>query len=127
MIKKRDKKQVFQLALTSLREAIDEPINSNRDRAGVIQCFEFTYESSWKFLQTCLEQQGHQSPTSPRKAFELAFQSGLIQEEKKWLEMLKDRNLTTHTYDINLANEVINRIKSTYINLFNELEKDHAS
>ena len=48
-----------------------------------------------------------------------AYRGHLIEHEKQWLEMLKNRNLTSHTYDEILANIIYQKIL-TYIPIFKE-------
>lgn len=44
----------FSKALAKLREFVAMPIENERDRAGVIQAFEFTFEQCWKAFQRIL-------------------------------------------------------------------------
>ncbi|MHA0110909.1 HI0074 family nucleotidyltransferase substrate-binding subunit, partial [Klebsiella pneumoniae] len=74
-------------------------------RAGVIQAFEFTFELFWKVFQSLALEQGL-STASPKEALKAAFKLELISDETAWLDMLKDRNLTVHTYKEMLANEI---------------------
>src|SRR5450830_1873962 len=67
-------------------------------RDGVIQRFEFTFELLWKTIKIYLENQGI-IVRSPRESFKEAFKFNLIEDEKVFLDMLKDRNDTTHIYD----------------------------
>lgn len=83
-----------------------------------IQRFEFTYELAWKLLKAYLEHIGIAGVNSPRTAFKEAFAAGLINDGDKWIKMLQDRNLTTHTYDEEQAKAIYNRIKQDYILLF---------
>lgn len=43
---------------------------------------------------------------SPRDCMKMAFKTHLIQDETTWIEMLENRNLTTHTYNIEIALDV---------------------
>ena len=54
---------------------------------------------------------------SPKKAFEYALQSNLIlpSEEALWLKMIEHRNLTTHTYQADLAIEIEKTISTAYL------------
>lgn len=111
--------QNFRLAFASLEQFLAEPIRSNRDKAGVIQAFEFTYELAWKTLQKIAQEEGLQVAT-PRQAFSSALQAGYIppEEEARWIGMIQDRNLTSHTYHESLATEIVERIRSMYFPLF---------
>ncbi len=89
-----------------------------------IQRFEFTYELTWKFLQKKLAQEGIQV-NSPRQAFAEAYQIGYINNEELWLKMIKDRNLTTHTYKKATALDVYNNL-ADYLPLLKTLIKKTA-
>jgi nucleotidyltransferase substrate binding protein (TIGR01987 family) len=39
---------------------------------------------------------------------------GLIEDGEIWMDMIKSRNLTSHTYDKELANEIILKIVENY-------------
>ncbi len=84
----------------------------------IIKRFEFTYELSWKLMKTYLEYNGNLEGTSPRRAIQEAFKIGVIKDGDSWLEMLEDRNRTTHTYDEKTANDIYQHIKSKYAKLF---------
>ncbi len=105
----------LELALNSLERFLNEPIVSDRDRAGVLQAFEYTFELSWKAAQKIAADQGL-SAQSPRQALKAAFQLGLISldEEETWLSMLNDRNRTVHTYRAELAQEIFERVRDRY-------------
>ncbi|MCW7554546.1 nucleotidyltransferase substrate binding protein [Endozoicomonas gorgoniicola] len=78
-----------------------------------IQRFEFCIELSWKTLKACLAQEGITANT-PRESMQQAFAAHWFDDEKAWLSMLKDRNLTSHTYKEDLALEIYRRLPSHY-------------
>lgn len=106
-------------AVASLREFVKEPILTNRDQAGVVQGFEFCYELFWKAFKKIAEDQGG-SVGLPKQAFAAALQVGLIspEEEQKWILIMKDRNLTSHVYNQDLAKAMVQRIVLDYLPLF---------
>ena len=112
----------FQKTLEELDAFLKLPIQNNRDIAGIIQAFEFTFEQCWKSIQKIAGQQGVEVG-SPKSAFSYALQNSWIRlkDESFWLELLKDRNLTSHTYQEDLAKEVLNRIQNRYLRMFQEL------
>jgi len=65
----------------------------------IVKRFEFTYEMSWKSLKRYLEYLGF-SPKSPRESFKEGFAQGLIVDEVVWLNMIEQRNLSAHIYDV---------------------------
>lgn len=96
-------------ALQRLREAVALESPSGLEIDGSIQRFEFTYELAWKALRSALAAEGLEV-NSPRQSFRAAYQLDWIADEASWLEMIRDRNLTTHTYDERLAQEIHGRI-----------------
>ncbi len=74
-------------------------------RDSAIQRFEFTFELMWKTLKAHLEGQGV-IVYSPRESIKGAYQIGLIEEDATWLQMIELRNLTTHTYNEEIADRI---------------------
>ena len=109
----------FDKSYKLLNKYSDKPITTELERAGIIQFFEMTFELAWKVLKDYLESEGY-TVKSPRETVKQAFQIGLIDNGHVWIDALSNRNLTTHTYDEELANKMTNEILSAYIP---ELEK----
>lgn len=82
-------------ALKRLAEALREPKDSPLVIDGTIQRFEFAIELFWKTLMRLLGSEGIQTST-PREAITEAYCAGWIDDDKKWLEMISDRNATSH-------------------------------
>ena len=85
-------------------------------RDATIQRFEFTFEAVWKTLKLYLERQGYECG-GPRATLKKAFAENLIatpEEGDIWLQMLEDRNLTTHAYDQALADRIYAHIVRDY-------------
>jgi len=92
-------------------EDSNPPSQDERDLllSGVVQNFEFTYEMSWKFMQRWLEFNlgvGTTSGTTRKQLFRLAFESRLIGDVEAWFAFHELRNLTSHTYDPEVAEEI---------------------
>lgn len=106
----------YRKALSNLEKFIQMPIQNERDKAGIIQAFEYTYECAWKSIQKKAEPHNLQIG-SPRQAFQAAFQLGWISEpdHRSWLKMVDDRNLTSHTYRVELADQVLSAIINEHL------------
>ena len=100
-------------ALAKLIAFLSEPATSDRDRAGVIQAFEFTFETTWKLLKRVAEREGLEAE-SPKRAVTAAYKLGIVHDENLWLAMLQDRNLTTHVYHSQLADRIFTAISTKY-------------
>ncbi|MBU2530715.1 MAG: nucleotidyltransferase substrate binding protein [Elusimicrobia bacterium] len=88
---------------------------------GTLQRFEFTFETAWKAMKKFLLVEGFDC-ASPRDCLKKAFQSGYIKNEKIWLDMVKDRNLSSRIYDEKDAKAIYDRVKENYENEFEKLE-----
>ena len=89
-----------------LMRSLDE-ITRNAIRSGAIQHFEFTWELSWKFIKRWLEI--NRTPPAGemrRELFRLAAENRLIVDVDAWVRHSDARNLTSHTYDLEVAERV---------------------
>ena len=90
----------------------------------IIKRFEFTYEMAWKALKRYLEFLGYE-PKNPRATFKEGYAQGILKDENIWLEMIEQRNLSSHIYDEYEIEEIVQNIKS-YKDAFLDL-KDNIS
>lgn len=111
----------FDKSYKLLNKYAKQPITTELERAGIIQFFEMTFELAWKVLKDYLEAQEYMVK-SPRETVKQAFQIGLIDNGHIWMDALSNRNLTTHTYDEELANKMTKEIITMYLP---ELDKMH--
>lgn len=109
----------FEKSYQLLAQYIYKPIETDLERAGIIQLFEISFELAWKVMKDYLEAEEF-IVKSPRETIKQSFQMGLIDDGHIWMEALSDRNLTVHTYDEKLAKKMVEDIARLY---FPELEK----
>jgi nucleotidyltransferase substrate binding protein (TIGR01987 family) len=101
-------------ALLALESMVEKPMQQDRSNIDAcIQRFEFTIELFWKCLKRILVSLG-EDVTYPKDVLKAAYQGKLIQDEHIWLQILKDRNQTSHTYDEELADKIYENIKSYF-------------
>ena len=110
-------------ALSQLEKFIDKGEDLNKlEEQGMIKAFEYTYELAWNTIKDFYENQAETGIQGSRDAISLAFKRGLIQDGDVWMEMLKDRNRTSHTYNEEVAEEIAEHILSLYFDQFVELK-----
>jgi nucleotidyltransferase substrate binding protein (TIGR01987 family) len=99
----------YEKALKSLGKALNEP-KTDITRDASIQRFEFCVELAWK---TARKVTGTIT-TSPKQVIREMAQSGLIDDVTLWLEAIDQRNLSSHTYNEDLAEKVYTFIKAFF-------------
>ncbi len=120
------KKEVMKLNLSPLHNATEQLEKSlkyahseiakkddglfEQFRNSVVQCFEFTYEISWKMLKRQIEKDSP-SPElvdtySYNDLIREAAERGLIENPQQWFDYRHFRNLTSHAYDKDKAQQV---------------------
>ena len=111
----------YQRAFASLAAAVGlartRPL-SNLEKQGLIQAFEFTHELAWNVMRDYFAYQGNTAITGSRDAVREAFSKGLVDDGEGWMEMIGSRNLTSHTYNQAVADEIVARIMGSYFELF---------
>lgn len=117
----------YSKALRKLEEAV-EIVNQSFDspnidllKEGLIQRFEFTHELAWKVMKDYLEYQGYSDIKGSRDAFRKSLAVGII-ESPLWIDSIQTRNITSHTYDEEISNTVIEKIISIYFPLMKQFE-----
>ena len=117
--------QNFTKALARLGAAVElatERDLSDLEKQGLIQAFEFTHELAWNTLKDFLAYQGvEHSLVGSRDATRLAFENQLIKNSEAWMEMIKSRNKTSHTYNEETADEIATLIIESYYSEFEQL------
>lgn len=103
----------------------EEPYG-NVEMTGLVGLFEVCFEQSWKAMKEILENNGFdESKTgSPRAILKTAYQAKMIQNEEMWLDALVSRNNVAHSYNKDIALDIIDKTKKNYYNLFDELKKE---
>lgn len=124
----------YRKALTKLSQAVkimSEQIAFNAEidellKEGMIQRFEYTHELAWKVMKDYAEYQGYTDIRGSRDAIRKAFEMGLI-DDKRWMESIESRNLTSHNYDDEVASEIYETIMQLYYPLLCSFEEKMRS
>jgi nucleotidyltransferase substrate binding protein (TIGR01987 family) len=93
------------------------------EEQGLVKGFEFTFELSWNLLKDYLESKGFKDFHGSKDTFKLAFQEGLISDGEVWMEMIDNRNRSSHTYEESIARQIISLVLSKYFVKFKELSE----
>lgn len=108
-------------ALETLRRAVElagqRPL-SELEQQGLIQGFEFTHELAWNVLKDFLEEQGFVGIIGSKNATREAFKSELLADGQVWMDMIKARNLTSHTYNTEIAEDIVKSILTRFFPAF---------
>jgi nucleotidyltransferase substrate binding protein (TIGR01987 family) len=116
----------FSRALLQLDEAMElmqQRELSKLEKQGVIQGFEYCYELGWNTLKDFLVWQGIDGIVGSRDTIREAFSKGLIGDGHAWMQMLTDRNRTSHTYNEETAEAILMSIRSQHHPLLKALQQ----
>ena len=113
----------YEKAFQSLTEAVElsrQRELSALEQQGLIQSCKFTHELAWKVLKDYLEYQGVAEVVGSRDASRFAFQNSLIQDGEVWMQMIAARNQTAHTYNLKVAQAVVESILNQFYPAFKQ-------
>lgn len=106
--------QEFSKATKKLKDALAQEKNEFI-RDSVIQRFEFCIELAWKTSRKVMGI----NFTAPKQVVREMGRNNMISDVNLWLQAIDQRNLSSHTYNEQLAEEVYKFIQ----NFFPEFEK----
>lgn len=100
-------------ALITLKEVMTITQPSAIERDAALQRFEYTVEAAWKAARQYLRDVEGMDVGSPKGVIRSCREVGLLnlEEANLALEMIDDRNLTVHTYNVILADAIYQRVK----------------
>jgi nucleotidyltransferase substrate binding protein (TIGR01987 family) len=107
-------------AFQFLKAGLEKESLDPYQEAGIIQCFEFTFELSWKTLKDFLESMGTNVDFA-RDTLKEAFAIQIIKDGHLWLEMLDKRNILSHTYNRKQATNAVDLIRKHYFPAIEQL------
>ena len=114
-------------AFHNLKDIYDynEPY-TNVEMSGLVALYEICFEQAWKEMQEILEQQGfaEERTGSPKIVLKTAFVAGMIGDEELWMTALNARNTVAHSYNKEIALDIINQTKDKFYKMFETLKKE---
>lgn len=113
------------LKARAIFEDFRKDMHTDRDKAGAVQAFEFSYELAWKIMKRILKLRGEETG-SPKDTFRKAAIEKLIDDPEVWFEFQKKRNLTSHTYErenLDLIVDSFDKFSDELTKLVNNINK----
>lgn len=119
--------QNFENAYNTFVRMIDRHERTPDDEAvqmALVQSFEFTFEMSWNVMKDYLENEGYDEVGNSKQAVRVAFQAGLIVRAEEWMDAIRMRNLSSHTYNQQILHETVTFIAQIFFPLVRDLYFD---
>jgi len=114
-------------AFYNLKDIYDynEPY-TNVEMSGLVALYEICFEQAWKAMKEILEQQGfaEEKTGSPKIVLKTAFAAGMLQDEELWMNALNARNNVAHSYNKEIALDIINQTKDKFYKMFEALKQE---
>lgn len=115
----------YRKALKTLTDAVElsrqRPL-SELEKQGLIQGFEFTHELAWNVLKDYLQEKGYVGLIGSKDVTRMAFKNELLEDGDAWMDMIKARNLSSHTYNTETAEKLVADILERFYPAFVAME-----
>lgn len=116
----------FCSALTNLEDVYKytEPYD-NVILTGLVSLYAICFEQAWKAMKELLENSGlsEGKTGSPKHIIKTAYAVHMIHDEATWLSALISRNNVAHSYNKEIALDIIRKTKDQYVALFRKLKE----
>lgn len=119
--------QVLLLKPNALHRLHEDAFLEAAIKESVIHRFGYTHELAWKVLKDYLYELGGIPTMGSKDSTKAAFAAGLIDEGVIWMEMINSRNLSSHTYHEETANDIFLAIVAQYYPALKKMRDDMQS
>lgn len=113
-IRWKQRLQNWNRALAQLTKFMQRDALNELEEQGLIQSFEYNHELAWNTQKDFLQDQGFTELFGSKNVAKKAFELGLIKNGELWLDMIKSRNLTSHTYNEAVTRQIVDAIVHQY-------------
>jgi nucleotidyltransferase substrate binding protein (TIGR01987 family) len=113
-IRWKQRLQNWNRALAQLTKFMQRDALNELEEQGLIQSFEYNHELAWNTQKDFLQDQGFTELFGSKNVAKKAFEIGLIKNGELWLDMIKSRNLTSHTYNEAVTQQIVDAIVHQY-------------
>jgi nucleotidyltransferase substrate binding protein (TIGR01987 family) len=110
--------QNWNRALAQLSRFMEREELNELEEQGLIQSFEYNHELAWNTLKDFLTDQGFADLFGSKNVSRKAFEVELVDDGQVWLDMIKSRNLSSHTYNEEITRKIVTAIIDNYYNSF---------
>jgi nucleotidyltransferase substrate binding protein (TIGR01987 family) len=91
---------------------------NDTEKLALIKCFELTFELAWNVMKDYLSGMGITGIIGSKGAIRGAFSNDLLDDGQLWMKMIESRNDATHTYNEEIAEEIVKEIIEHYYKAF---------
>lgn len=120
-IRWKQRLQNWNRALAQLTRFMQRETLNELEEQGLIQSFEYNHELAWNTQKDLLRDQGFVELLGSKDVARKAYEVGLVREGEVWLDMIKSRNLTSHTYNADVTRQIVDAIVNEYFDAMCEL------
>ena len=110
-------------ALAQLSRFMERKDLNELEEQGLIQSFEYNHELAWNTQKDFLQDQGFDQLYGSKNVARKASETGLVDNGEVWLAMIKSRNLSSHTYNAEVTQKIVDAIVNKYFEAFCTLNK----
>lgn len=118
----------FCSALSNMKQIYKytEPHDDTVILTGLVGLYEICFEQSWKMIKEILSMHGYEASAtgSPKIILKTAYQAGMIKDEELWLRALQEHNNVAHSYNEDIALEIVSQAKESFYAMFCNLKNE---
>lgn len=118
----------FCSALSNMKQIYKytEPYDDTVILTGLVGLYEICFEQSWKMMKEILSMHGYEASAtgSPKMILKTAYQAGMIKDQELWLRALQERNNVAHSYNEDIALEIVSQAKESFYTMFCDLKNE---
>ena len=104
--------RAYNLFVMARNAYVDDRTN-DLNKLALTQSFEIVIELGWKTMKDYLNSKGIEVFT-PKDVIKEAFAANLLPTAQIWIDMIKDRNASSHEYNMDKVDLILEKISTSY-------------